>query len=292
MKVPLGSRIDWPFARTALISIISRREELKIAAIAENGADAITQYFQHHPDVTVMDLRLPGTSGLEAIRAIRSGDPGARILVLTNYDGSEDIFRALRAGASGYLVKDTSRAELLNAIHSIYRGARYIPEDLRNRLAQRATGSDLTPRELEVLALLAHGGNNREIAKQLNIAEKTTRSSRSRPSFAPVCQSYGEQGASARRGRSIFSLSVFNELEHFNAAAHCKLTCQIFVARNVIAMSLLLDDFKDQKERRERAKLATHALLCQAFPIPTYSEPPASFSAVLPYPLGLGLRLF
>lgn len=94
--------------------------------------------------------------------------------MLTNYDGSEDIFRALRAGASGYLVKDTSRAELLNAIHTIYRGARYIPEDLRNRLAQRATGSDLTPRELEVLALLAHGGNNREIAKQLNIAEKTT----------------------------------------------------------------------------------------------------------------------
>lgn len=165
---------DHFLARTALISIVSRREEMKIVALAENGADAITQYFQHHPDVTVMDLRLPGTSGLEAIRAIRNGDPGARILVLTNYDGSEDIYRALRAGASGYLVKDTSRAELLNAIHTTYRGARYIPDDLRSRLAQRATGSDLTPRELEVLALLTRGGNNREIAKQLNIAEKTS----------------------------------------------------------------------------------------------------------------------
>jgi DNA-binding NarL/FixJ family response regulator len=165
---------DHFLARTALISIVSRREEMEIVAIAENGADAITQYFKCRPDVTIMDLGLPGTSGLEAIRAIRNGDPGAHILVLTNYDGSEDIFQALRAGAIGYLVKDTSRAELLDAIHATYRGARYIPEELRNRLAQRATGSDLTPRELEVLALLTHGGNNKDIAKQLRIAEKTT----------------------------------------------------------------------------------------------------------------------
>jgi len=165
---------DHFLARTALISIVSRREEMQVVAIAENGSDAIAQYFQHHPDVTVMDMRLPGVSGLEAIRAIRNGDPGARILVLTNFDGSEDIYRALRAGASGYLVKDTSRAELLNAIHATYKGTRYIPENLRNRLAERSNGSDLTPRELEVLALLTHGGSNRDISHQLKIAEKTT----------------------------------------------------------------------------------------------------------------------
>ena len=128
---------DHFLARTALVSIIGRREDMEVAAIAENGSDAITQYFQIRPDVTVMDLRLPRTSGLEAIYAIRSGDPGARILVLTNYDGSEDIYRALRAGASGYLLKDTSRAELLNAILTTNRGARYIPEDIRSRLEEQ-----------------------------------------------------------------------------------------------------------------------------------------------------------
>ena len=183
---------DHFLARTALISIVSRREEMKIVAIAENGADAITQYFQHHPDVTVMDLRLPRTSGLEAIRAIRSGDPGARILVLTNYDGSEDIYRALRAGASGYLVKDTSRAELLNAIHATSRGARYIPEDVRNRLAERASGSDLTPRELEVLALLTHGGNNREIRAAQYCREDDQHS----------CKQYSEQAGRIRSNSS------------------------------------------------------------------------------------------
>lgn len=166
---------DHFLARQALSSVLSLHHEMKIIATAENGAEAVERYFEHHPDVVIMDLRLPGMNGFDAIRAIRQRDSGARILVLSNYDGSEDIYRALQAGASAYLLKDTSGAELVEAVQATHRGLRYIPRSVGDRLAQRMGAEDLTARELEVLALVAHGYSNREIANTLGIAEKTAR---------------------------------------------------------------------------------------------------------------------
>jgi DNA-binding NarL/FixJ family response regulator len=166
---------DHFLARQALTSVPSLHAEMKIVATAENGAEAVTHYFEYHPDVVIMDLRLPGMSGFDAIRAIRQRDSSARILVVSNYDGSEDIYRALQAGATAYLLKDTSGAELVQAVRATHRGLRYIPRSVGDRLAQRMGVEDLTARELEVLELVAHGRNNREIANTLGIAEKTAR---------------------------------------------------------------------------------------------------------------------
>jgi DNA-binding NarL/FixJ family response regulator len=148
---------------------------MNIVAMSENGAEAVDHYFEHLPDVVIMDLGLPGMSGFDAIRMIRKRDPGARILVLSNYDGSEDIYRALQAGATAYLLKDTSGAELVEAVRATHRGLRYIPRSVAERLAQRMWAEDLTARELEVLTLVANGRSNRDIAKALGIAEKTAR---------------------------------------------------------------------------------------------------------------------
>jgi DNA-binding NarL/FixJ family response regulator len=166
---------DHFLARQALTSVLTLHSEMKIVATGENGTEAVERYFEHRPDVVIMDLRLPGMSGFDAIRAIRERDPSAHILVVSNYDGSEDIYRALHAGASGYLFKDTSGAELVQAVQATHRGHRYIPRSVGDRLAQRMGVEDLTARELEVLELVAHGRNNREIANALGIAEKTAR---------------------------------------------------------------------------------------------------------------------
>lgn len=166
---------DHFLARQALSSVLTLHHEMKIVATAENGNEAVDRYFEYHPDVVIMDLRLPGMSGFEAIRVIRRHDSSARILVLSNYDGSEDIYRALQAGATAYLLKDTSGAELVEAVQATHRGLRYIPRTVGDRLAQRLGAEDLTARELEVLALVAHGYSNRGIAKTLGIAEKTAR---------------------------------------------------------------------------------------------------------------------
>lgn len=166
---------DHFLARQALSSVLNLQNDMKIVATAENGVEAVDRYFEHLPDVVIMDLRLPGMSGFDAIRAIRQRDSSARILVLSNYDGSEDIYRALQAGATAYLLKDTSGAELVKAVQATHRGLRYIPRIVADRLAQRVGAEDLTARELEVLALVAHGRSNREIANNLGIAEKTAR---------------------------------------------------------------------------------------------------------------------
>lgn len=166
---------DHFLARQALTSVLSLHDEMKIVATGENGVEAVDRYFEFNPDVVIMDLRLPRMSGFDAIRAIRQRDSGARILVLSNYDGSEDIYRALQAGATAYLLKDTSGAELVQAVQATYRGQRYIPRDVASRLAQRMGAEELTARELEVLELIAHGQSNREIAETLGIADKTAR---------------------------------------------------------------------------------------------------------------------
>lgn len=161
--------------RMALNSILSARTDMEISAMAENGAAAVSEYGKRRPNVTIMDLRLPDMSGFDAIAAIRAIDPKARVLVLTNSDRSEDIYRALQAGASGYLLKSTTGAELVDAILATHAGRKYIPRGIGDRLAERMGASDLTMREQEVLALVAHGLSNREIADRLQIAEKTAR---------------------------------------------------------------------------------------------------------------------
>ena len=166
---------DHFLARMALRSILTGREDLSIVGEADCGEKAIALYEQVKPDVTIMDLRLPGTSGFDTISAIRERHRTAKIVVLTNYEGSEDVYRALRKGAMAYLTKDVSGRELIDAILCVHRGVRYLPDEVRDRLAERIPCNDLTPRESQVLELISNGKSNREIASILQIAEKTAR---------------------------------------------------------------------------------------------------------------------
>ena len=162
-------------ARTGLHSIVDGHPGMQIVADAHNGREAIGLHREHQPDVTIMDLRMPGVSGFEAIAAIRAEFPSARIVVLSNYEGSEDVHRALEAGAMGYLVKTASGEELLEAIEAVHRGRKYLPPSLAMMLAKRSSADPLTERELDVLRLLARGQSNKEIAAELSIAENTVR---------------------------------------------------------------------------------------------------------------------
>lgn len=166
---------DQYFARLALRTVIDGRDDMQIAAETQSGFESLTLYRLHKPDVVIMDLRLPGMSGFDAIRAIRGEDDRARIVVLSNYDGSEDIHRALEAGATAYLTKDASAEELVQAIESATRGKRYLPPALARLLEHRHPADALTARELEVLELLAQGMSNQDIGTTLGIAEKTVR---------------------------------------------------------------------------------------------------------------------
>ncbi len=166
---------DHFLARMALRSVLSGHSDIAIVGEASEGAGGIELYKQTAPDVTVMDLRLPGVNGFDAIAAIRKINKNARIAVLSNYEGSEDIYRAIRNGAMAYLTKDASGEELVEAIMTVHRGMRYLPPIARDRLAERTSLVDLTPREHEVLTCIARGLSNRDIAEQLRIAEKTVR---------------------------------------------------------------------------------------------------------------------
>lgn len=166
---------DQSIARLALHTIIDGRPEMRIVAETGTGVEAVALHRQHQPDVTIMDLRLPGMSGFEAISAIRRYAPAARILVLSNYEGSADVHRALHAGAMAYLTKDTGKEELIQAILSVHNGKRYLPSAIGTMLAEQLPGSDLTDREMDVLRLLAKGYSNRSISDALSIAENTTR---------------------------------------------------------------------------------------------------------------------
>lgn len=166
---------DQYFARVALHTVIDSRDDMKIVAETGSGSEALALFAQHRPDVTIMDLRLPGLTGFEAIRKIRALDPQARILVLSNYEGSEDVYRALEAGALAYLTKDANAADLANGILAAGKGQRYLPPALCGLLSQRYASDELTARESEVLQLLALGLSNKEIGERLGIAEKTAR---------------------------------------------------------------------------------------------------------------------
>ena len=166
---------DHFLARMALHSVFAGHPQIRIVGEAPDGEQGIELYRSTLPDVVVLDLRLPRMSGFDVITALRKERRPARIVVLSNYQGSEDIYRAVRSGAMAYLTKDASGEELNNAIQSVNRDLRYLPRVALDRLAERMPAVDLTPRESEVLLCITQGRSNREIAEQLGIAEKTVR---------------------------------------------------------------------------------------------------------------------
>lgn len=166
---------DQYFFRVALRTTIEARSDMCIVAETAQGDEALRLCQHHRADVVIMDLRLPGISGFEAIEAIHREMPGLGILVLSNYEGSEDVHRALSSGALAYLTKDASAEVLVEAILNVKAGKRYVPAAIGALLAERIPGSELTGREREVLGLLAKGCSNREVGDRLNISENTVR---------------------------------------------------------------------------------------------------------------------
>ena len=166
---------DHPFLREGLVAILGSEPDMVVVAEAGDGQQAIELALRHRPDVTIMDLRLPVRDGSAAIAAIREQWPGARVLVLTTYDGEEDVHRALQAGARGYLLKRMARHELIAAIRAIHEGRRWVPPEVAERLADHVSTSELTARELEVLKLIVAGLHNHDIGEALSISEKTVK---------------------------------------------------------------------------------------------------------------------
>jgi DNA-binding NarL/FixJ family response regulator len=166
---------DHHVVRQGLVALLNTVSGLKIVAEAGNGKEAIELYAKHLPDITLMDLRMPELGGVEAIGTIRKQHPNARIVVLTTYDGDEDIYRALQAGARGYLLKGMTTQELVDAIRAVHSGRTQIPRAVAERLADRMGGPNLTPREMSVLELIVKGNSNKEIADKLGIFESTVK---------------------------------------------------------------------------------------------------------------------
>jgi len=166
---------DHRLMRDGIVRMINLQPDIAVVAEARNGQEAVEQFSQHRPDVTLMDLQLPVMNGLSAIRAIRQIQPDARVVVLTMYHGDEDIYRALRAGAAAYILKDSMPDDLIRVIREVHLGTASISEEIAARLVARARQPVLTERELQVLELLATGCRNKEIASELSITEATAR---------------------------------------------------------------------------------------------------------------------
>ena len=164
---------DHPVFREGLNTIIASQADMLLVAQASNGAEALEEFRRHRPDITLMDLRLPGTNGIDTLIAIRGEFPRARVIILTTSDGDGDIQRALRSGASGYILKSMPKNEMLSVIRSVHAGNRHVPPEVAARLAEHLGDDDLTDRELEVLRLIRDGYRNKQIADQLAIAETT-----------------------------------------------------------------------------------------------------------------------
>jgi DNA-binding NarL/FixJ family response regulator len=167
---------DHPLMRIGIASIVNARADMTVVAQAGSGEEAVTLFFKHKPDVTLMDLRLPGMSGVDSIRSIREAQPRARFVVLTTYEGDADIHRALEAGAQGYVIKGMPYQTLVESLQRVHTGGRFLPPPVARTLAARMPNSELSAREQEVLALLAGGKSNKDIASSLHITENTVKS--------------------------------------------------------------------------------------------------------------------
>jgi len=166
---------DHAVVRNGLMLMVHHEPGMIPIAEASSGTEAIALFRQHQPDVTLMDLRMPDLTGVEAITAIRQDFPDARIIILTTYDGDEDIYQGLHAGAKGYLLKDTRLNEIANAIRVVHAGKKYIPSEVGAKLSERINASQLSDRESEVLHLVAKGKGNREIGELLGVSEGTVK---------------------------------------------------------------------------------------------------------------------
>jgi two-component system NarL family response regulator len=171
---------DHAIVQQGIAAIIDEESDLTVIGRAMDGIEAIERFRQEQPDVTLMDLRMPRMGGVEAITAICAEFNTARIIVLTTYDGDEDIYRGLRSGAKGYLLKDSKPSELRTAIRTVHNGQQYIPPNVGAKLVERMTNPELTNRELEVLQLVAQGMSNLEISTALGITEGTVKSNMNR----------------------------------------------------------------------------------------------------------------
>jgi DNA-binding NarL/FixJ family response regulator len=166
---------DHPLLREGVASMINAEPDMQIVAEADSGAEAIKQFRSHRPDVTLMDLQMPGMNGVDAIRAIRGEFDDARIIVLTTYTGDVQVLQALKAGAAGYLLKSALRTELLNAIRAVHIGQRHVSASIATEIAQHVGEVALSERELEVLRKVAAGNSNKQVAAQLGISEDTAK---------------------------------------------------------------------------------------------------------------------
>ena len=168
---------DHGIVREGLVSMIRRNKaNMTVVGEATNGREAVELWKEYRPDVTLLDLRMPELDGVDAIKAIRANDEQARIIVLTTFDGDEDIYRAIQAGAKGYLLKDVPREALMDCIRRVHAGETSVPVHLVAKLADRVSGETLSKREIEVLKLMVKGKSNKEIASALFISEGTVKS--------------------------------------------------------------------------------------------------------------------
>jgi len=166
---------DHPLLREGIATIINSQPDMELVSQAATGAEAIQHYRLHRPDVTLMDLRLPDLSGIDAMIAIRAEFPEARIIMLTTFEGDVELQRALQAGARGYLLKNMPPAELIQGIRQVHAGKKRIPTELAAQLAEHVSDDNLTTREVEVLRQVSGGNRNRDIAELLHISEETVK---------------------------------------------------------------------------------------------------------------------
>jgi DNA-binding NarL/FixJ family response regulator len=166
---------DHNVVRQGLVALLNVAEGLEVVGEAADGAEAIAQYRKFRPDITLVDLRLPRMSGVDVIQRVRMESPQARFIVLTTYDGDEDIYRALKAGAKAYLLKGMTSEELISTIRVVHEGKSHIPPAIAERLAERMGAEELTPREFDVLEQIVYGKSNKEIAAELDVSEATVK---------------------------------------------------------------------------------------------------------------------
>jgi DNA-binding NarL/FixJ family response regulator len=166
---------DHALIRMGLVSLVNTEPDITVVAEAADGKQAVEQFVKFNPDLVLMDLRMPNKNGIEATLEIRKKSANARVLMLSTFDGDEDIHKALQAGAQGYVLKGSTGENLIPALRAVFAGQRWIPKEVATRLASRRSFEELTPREVEVLRELAKGLANKEIADVLNISENTTK---------------------------------------------------------------------------------------------------------------------